>query len=85
MKLATLALLRSWLNLPLASWPAKLLALLAGVVTALLDEAQASGTAVLAGFRPAALPDASVQVLTPLARTSSFQCVVLVTEVGRTV
>lgn len=81
----TLALLRSWLNLALASWPAKVLALLAGVVTARADDPQASGTAVLAGSSPAALPDASAHVLTPWARTSSFQWVVLVLEVGRTV
>jgi MFS superfamily sulfate permease-like transporter len=69
----------------LASWPANVLALLAGVVTALLELPQASGTAVLAGLSPAALPLASVQVLTPCASTSSFQCVELVVELGRTV
>ena len=59
--------------------------MLAGVVTALPDDPYANGTVVLAGLSDAILPVVSVHVLTPCARTSSFQWVVLVLEVGRTV
>lgn len=72
-KLAILALPKSADNEPFDVCPGKLLVLLAGVVTARVDMAQARVAALLDGSSATVLPDASVHELTPLARASSFQ------------
>jgi len=74
-----LAWLRSWEKMPLASWPAKLLVLLEGVMTARVFLAQARALAPLGFSSP------PCHLLQPWQRTSSCQWLVLEVVVGRTV